>query len=305
MPLLQNYTLATLRTKLRTEFGELAGMDTEIDAKINLALARVWGERKYHWAIKRLSFLVAGQITTTVSGAHTAGTAALVLASGTGLTARQSITISGGSEEYMSNSVAGATVTLETGLVRALSGGETVTVRTMWTALPDDFAYATTLRIDGIGTQPVYKRPWALERVRKKLSGVTPTQLGFFTVMADPLHYAVTGWNPDRQYISFWPQPTTPFKVDGYYHAVPKDLSVDGDIPEVPRGYRNRLFFLAAEQVAAKLRDWEAVQWYQVKAAEALEQMGMANDFAEETDGPMRDEETPSDLRLIDPGQVL
>jgi hypothetical protein len=208
---------------------------------------------------------------------------------------RYQLTLPGDPNEYLiAANAAGVAQIVGVGFLTNQNSGVTATLRQAWLELPADFAYMHTLRTESgttLNKRAIPVEPWVLEMMRKSVIRINSTYSAsqFYAILQDPLPYTTTGWQPNRQYISFWPYPTALTKWDGFYYAVPKDLVADADIVEIPRGWRRRLTFIACELLAGKLRDWESQQFYQQKALIGAAQMADANAFADDTGTPLRE----------------
>jgi hypothetical protein len=304
---LQSYTLATLRGELSTEFGGVPAA-AEITSAINRAISLIWQESKtWRWSLKYLTLVNYQQATSTLFSTaligHGTGLSPVVVnafnPTGTPVAARWTMKITGDSNEYLVASVAlgppNPIFLQGLGLVRNSAAGATVTFQESWSLLPLDFAYMHTLRSESgnaLNKKVIPVEPWVLESMRAGRLALQPAYASsqFYAIAQDPFPYTDTNWTPNRQYISFFPYPaaSTITKWDGYYYAVPKDLVDDTDIAEVPTGWRRRLFFRAAELVAAKLRDWEAMKFYGTQAQIGAALMADCNSFGDDLDTPMR-----------------
>lgn len=317
---LEDFSFGSIRDALRDEFGGSTALNTELGRKINDAMALIWQECKWRWSLKYLTLISYQQATSTLfatanigNGVGTPVATNAFSPSGTPVAARWTMRITGDANEYMIATVGlGPPNTIYTqglGIIKTAASGVAVTFNESWSVLPADFAYMHTLRTESGTTQgkePTFIEPWVLEKVRKGQLAPGPEYLGggFYAITPDPFPYTDSAWQPNRQYIGFWPYPTALTKWDGYYYAVAKGMTADADIFELPRGYRRRLFFKAAELMAAKLRDFEAVQYYATQAAIGAQLMADANSFADDTDQPLRSQPF-SYSQLIQGGVVV
>jgi len=292
---LADMTFGALHAALTAEFGNQSGLLAEIKSKLNEALKLIWMEQKcWRWSLKPTVLTSLGSATRTTTTAITVSppttTVTLTPADTASVLLRYELTLPGDPNAYtVTGNAVGVTQIQGIGFLVAQSIGVTATLKQAWLELPDDFAFMHSVRTEGSGlwkeAQPT--EPWTLEKVRKYSPRLTTTKT-LYTISQDPLPYGTTGWQPNRQFISFWPYPANLTRWECWYYAVPKDMVADGDICELPRGFRTRLIYKAAELLAIKLRDWEAQERYSALAGIGSVHMADSNSFADDSSDPIR-----------------
>ena len=309
---LEDLTLGTLQAAIRTEFGGSTALDPEIRSKINDAIALLWqSEKTWRWALRSISLISLAQVTTTATVGEAVGSTDINVATVGAVAGRWTVKAASAPDEYLLYGTAPPLLLLTTPLATAIPAGTSVTSSQTWLELPPDFAYMHTLRTEGgqlPNKEPVHVTPWVMEKIRKGLFLVVPGSPGFYTIAQDPVPFSfnappLTTYQPNRQFIQFWPPPSINTKWDGFYYSVPHDLVDSVDITEVPRGFRKHLQYKAMALLAAKLRDLEAAQYYEAQAVIGMEGLINANAFADDSDARIRGQALTLE-QLIDAGMM-
>lgn len=284
MSTLADVTLLELRTELLTEFGHTSSSPfvTEVDSKLNHALLLLHARYPFwRWLLHAFAINVESQITLTGVSWSTSSvsvTHASFVYSGL----RRVIRLAGDANEYIIATQPGTTsVTLDRPPVTSGSNS-TATVLHAYIELPANFSHMHILRSPQVRRfrRIRHKNPWTFENIQtKEVQPSTADQAAWYTVLMDPI-----GTEPNRQYLTIYPRLTALTRLTGLYYRAADDLTSNTDIAPVPRFYRRVLFYKAAELLAAKLRDWEAVQYYAAQVEAIVSNSKIFDRFADDSD---------------------
>lgn len=271
MAVFDDYTLASIRSELKDEFGgdDTGDVNAKIDQKINQAVDWIV-RRRQNWPWLKKEHVIDVASSTNGTGDFTQGSR--TVENVTGLPVKRDILLMGevegnGTTGYLITNVSGTTVTLDKQYRGTTEVGKIFTLQKYLFALPVDYIrLARISRLDSLlSDRMVYKRTSQFDHIRNS-EGMVNIYDTVFTVRKDQLNETAL------RYLAIYPYVGRLTTFDITYWAKPLKLVEDDDIPVIPATDRMCLFYFAAWFYAQSIGDDRSLM-YRDQALQALNDM--------------------------------